>query len=146
MGQQAVPKKRVITYVDGFNLYFGLRDSGWRRYYWLNVQRLTENILPPDSVLAGVKYFTARVTSPQDKRKRQNDYLEALQTVTACQMFFGKYQFQTVFCQNCYHEDRVPNEKMTDVNIAVEMMTDAFEDRFDTAMLISGDSDLTPPV
>ena len=24
---------RVITYVDGFNLYFGLRDKGWRKYY-----------------------------------------------------------------------------------------------------------------
>jgi uncharacterized LabA/DUF88 family protein len=35
---------------------------------------------------------------------------------------------------------------MTDVNIAIEMMSDAYEDRFDVAMLISGDSDLTGPV
>lgn len=32
---------------------------------------------------------------------------------------------------------------MTDVNIAVELMTDAFQDRFDTALIVSGDSDLT---
>lgn len=31
---------------------------------------------------------------------------------------------------------------MTDVNIAVEMMRDAFQDRFDAALLISADSDL----
>ena len=31
---------------------------------------------------------------------------------------------------------------MTDVNIAVEMLADAYEDRFDVALLVSGDSDL----
>lgn len=35
---------------------------------------------------------------------------------------------------------------MTDVNIATEMLNDAFNDRYDTAMLISGDSDLVPPI
>jgi uncharacterized LabA/DUF88 family protein len=35
---------------------------------------------------------------------------------------------------------------MTDVNIAVEMLTDAFENKFDTAILISADSDLTAPI
>ena len=35
---------------------------------------------------------------------------------------------------------------MTDVNIAVELLGDAQDDAFDTAVIISGDSDLTPPV
>jgi uncharacterized LabA/DUF88 family protein len=35
---------------------------------------------------------------------------------------------------------------MTDVNIAMEILTDAFEDKFDTAILISADSDLVPPI
>jgi uncharacterized LabA/DUF88 family protein len=35
---------------------------------------------------------------------------------------------------------------MTDVNIAVELMTDAFQDRFDTALLVSADSDLVGPI
>ena len=37
-------------------------------------------------------------------------------------------------------------EKMTDANIAVELMRDAFEDEFDVALLVSADSDLTGPV
>ena len=139
-------KKRVITYVDGFNLYFGLKAKGWRRYYWLDINHLVENVLEADSVVADVKYFTARVVSPEGKRKRQNDYLEALQTANAVNIFYGKYQFGTFFCQNCFQEERIPKEKMTDVNIAVEIMADAFQDRFDTALLISGDSDLTPPI
>jgi len=35
---------------------------------------------------------------------------------------------------------------MTDVDIAVALMEDALDDRFDTAILVSGDSDLTAPV
>ena len=31
---------RVILYVDGFNLYFGLRSKGWRKYYWLDLVHL----------------------------------------------------------------------------------------------------------
>lgn len=35
---------------------------------------------------------------------------------------------------------------MTDVNIATQMMIDAFQDKYNMAMLISGDSDLVPPI
>jgi uncharacterized LabA/DUF88 family protein len=35
---------------------------------------------------------------------------------------------------------------MTDVNIAVELMSDAFRDQFDAALLISADSDLVGPI
>ena len=35
---------------------------------------------------------------------------------------------------------------MTDVNIAVALMEDAIKDKFDTALLISADGDLTKPI
>lgn len=35
---------------------------------------------------------------------------------------------------------------MTDVNISVELMADAFQNQFDVALLISADSDLVGPV
>lgn len=35
---------------------------------------------------------------------------------------------------------------MTDVNIAVEMLTDAFKNNMDIALLVSGDSDLVGPI
>jgi uncharacterized LabA/DUF88 family protein len=41
---------------------------------------------------------------------------------------------------------RNAKEKMTDVNIATSMIIDAFQDTFDTAILITGDSDLVPPI
>lgn len=35
---------------------------------------------------------------------------------------------------------------MTDVNIATHLLVDAYQDNYDSALLISGDSDLVPPV
>jgi uncharacterized LabA/DUF88 family protein len=35
---------------------------------------------------------------------------------------------------------------MTDVNIACQLLSDAFQDNFDVAILITGDSDLVPPI
>ena len=35
---------------------------------------------------------------------------------------------------------------MSDVNIAVELLIDAVDDAFDTAIVISGDSDLSTPI
>lgn len=138
--------ERVIAYVDGFNLYFGLKEQGWKKQYWLNVSLLAQGLLKTKQQLVGVNYFTARISGTRAKRDRQNAYLEALKEVSGCAMHFGVYQHYPRECRRCNLVDNVPSEKMTDVNIAVSMMTDAFEDNFDTALLISADSDLTPPV
>ena len=137
---------RVIAYIDGFNLYFGLRDKGWRRYLWLDVQKLSTNLLKPGQQLVFTKYFTARVSKPDDKRRRQQTYLEALGTLPDLDIFYGKYQLNPRYCKKCGYQDDIPNEKMTDVNIAVELLADAFQNGYDTALLISADSDLTGPV
>jgi hypothetical protein len=40
----------------------------------------------------------------------------------------------------------VPEEKKTDVNIAVEILSDAFNNNCDSVILVSGDSDVQPPI
>ena len=138
--------ERLIAYVDGFNLYFGLKSKGWHRYYWLNIQLLIQNLLKPEQELLRTKYFTARITSPPDKQRRQSTYIEALETLRDFQILYGKYQLNPRSCTHCGFQDKVPNEKMTDVNIAVEILKDAYQDKFDVALLVSADSDLVPPV
>jgi uncharacterized LabA/DUF88 family protein len=138
--------QKVITYVDGFNLYFGLKEKGWKRYYWLNLVALAKGFLKPGQTLQKVKYFSSRITMPADKAKRQNEFIEALETIPEISIYYGKYQNNDVTCNKCGHIMLKPNEKMTDVNIAVEMLADAFMDSFDVAILISADSDLTGPI
>lgn len=141
--------QRVIAYIDGFNLYFGLKSEGWRRYYWLDVHLLAENLLKPDQRLILVKYFTARISenpNSPDKHKRQASYLEAVESLPHTQVFYGHYLPKARECFKCGAKWISHEEKMTDVNISVELMKDAFDDTFDTALLISADSDLAAPV
>lgn len=54
-------KCRVISYIDGFNLYFGLRANDWRKYMWLDLTKLSEALLLNNQALQHTKYFTSRV-------------------------------------------------------------------------------------
>lgn len=137
-------QRRVIVYVDGFNLYFGMRASRLQKYYWLNVWEMSKRLMRSGHVLAGVRYFSARINRPADKVARQATYLEALQAVPDIEITLGKYRSDEARCERCCHPRWIDNEKMTDVNIAVAMLLDAAEDRFDIAMLVSGDGDLLP--
>ena len=147
--QRQAARERVIVYVDGFNLYYGLKSKGWRRYYWIDMRRLGENLLLPGQVLTAVRYFTARI-SPRpgstSQSRRQATFLEALETRADLHIHYGHYLAKERHCPECGAEWTTHEEKMTDVNIAVELLGDAQDNAFDTAIIISGDSDLTPPV
>jgi len=138
--------ERVIAYIDGFNLYFGIRTKGWRSYYWLNVQALCEKFLLQRQQLVLTKYFTSRIRGNQSKCARQGAFLDALGTIPDLMVFRGKYGMKTYQCRSCNYIGQIPSEKITDVRIASEMVTDAHKDKFDTAFLISGDKDLKPAV
>lgn len=136
---------RVIAYIDGFNLYFGMLESGIEKGKWLNVEAMITSLLKPNQTLVGVKYFTSRVSGNPNKEKRQRSYLDALKT-TSVELIYGHYQTNTQTCKSCGHLWTDQKEKKTDVNIASHLLINAFQNDFDTAILISGDSDLIPPV
>jgi len=141
--------ERVIAYVDGFNLYYGLREQGWRRFYWLNIRRLIEGLLKSNQQLISTKYFTSLVSptpSDPDKNRRQVAYLDALRTIPDFRIIYGHYLHNMQKCRKCGATWIVPEEKMTDVNIATELMVDAFQDSLDTAIVVSADSDLSGPI
>lgn len=140
---------RVITYIDGFNLYFGMKDAGYRRYFWLDLVALSRGLLKADQCLTQARYFTSRVKAdPSDAGKvhRQAAYLDALATLPQLSIAYGHYLSKPMQCRSCGATWTRHEEKMTDVNIACGLLEDAYLDRFDTALIISGDSDLTPPI
>jgi hypothetical protein len=150
MSSKETSGQRVIVYIDGFNLYFGLRESEWRCYYWLDFPSLAGCIIKglDHPVLVTTKYFTARISAPESKRLRQSNYIEVLGWRGNIEFYYGNYRDKSFNCSNdkCKRPNFIPNEKQTDVNIAVQLLVDAYEDAFDTAILISGDSDLVPPI
>jgi len=137
--------ERVNVYIDGFNLYFGIREAGFDHCRWLNVKKLAQNLLQANQTLGEIKYFTSRVSNNPDKQKRQSIYIDALESA-GIKIIYGNYQDGSEECKRCGHTWRTAKEKMTDVNIATHIIMDAYKDSYDMAMLISGDSDLVPPI
>jgi uncharacterized LabA/DUF88 family protein len=137
--------KRLNVYIDGFNLYFGMRDAGFEHCKWLDVCALSKLLKNADHELNKIKYFTARISSNTKKGQRQSDYIDALMT-TEVQFVYGQYRPEEIECYECFHKFTHSKEKMTDVNIATHMIVDAYKNDYDVALLISGDSDLVPPI
>jgi uncharacterized LabA/DUF88 family protein len=139
---------KVVAYVDGFNLYFGLRAKGWRKHYWLDVHALAQAYLKPGQSLGDTHYFTSRIRDNGHNaadRQRQNRYIDAITSRGTC-VHEGHYLEKTRTCRACHTTWTDYEEKMTDVNIATQLLTDAYDGLFDVAFLVSGDSDLTTPL
>jgi uncharacterized LabA/DUF88 family protein len=137
--------------VDGFNLYYGSLKG--TPHKWLDLCDLFQRILPEDCTLVKVKYFTARIkpqqpndTSPQ----RQDVYLRALREFSHGQVDIveGRYQLKPKKAplksnMKTIVEVMISEEKGSDVNLAVEMLNDAWKNEFDCAAVVSNDSDLS---
>ncbi|MDR3735643.1 MAG: NYN domain-containing protein [Acidobacteriaceae bacterium] len=142
-----LPKLRVVTYIDGFNLYFGLRENAWQKYMWLDLTALSLSLTNRESqTLLRTKYFTSRISGSKSKEERQSKYLDALTTIPKLNIYYGRFQDDRKTCQKCGHSAFLPQEKKTDVNIATQMLCDAYADAYDVAIVISGDADLVPPI
>jgi len=151
---------RTIAYIDGFNLYFGCLTRA-RHCKWLDLQKLALRLIKehdPNSNIVRVKYFTAPIKaglSPHGEASciAQQDYLLALKS--HCKLleiiegeFYivpGKYHTNQ---KPVNFNERVdvlrPEEKQTDVNIALHMLCDATDGLCDQQVLFSNDSDCAP--
>lgn len=154
--------RRVSVYIDGFNLYYGsLKNTP---YKWLDPYALACALFPADDVTA-VHYFTARVKpTPRDPsvHQRQGIYLRALATLVKVHVregfFLLKRSRQAKVQPLNPTNPKIPNpanatvdiwlneEKGSDVNLATQLLLDAFDDNFDLAVVISNDSDLAWPI
>ena len=139
--------QRSIIYVDGFNLYYGAVRRGPHK--WLDLQKYF-TMLRPDDQIQRIWYFTALIDGSQ--RQNQEAYLQALDTRPLVEIVLGKYKYKTVKCtlSACTfsgpREFQVPEEKRSDVNIAIQMLDDAYSGRADRMIVVSGDSDLVPAI
>ena len=140
-------KQRVIVYIDGYNLYYGMRSAYKSQYKWLDLQALSESLLRPDMTLTAVKYFTAITKSLTHSKQRQAIYLKALQAhCNKLEIHYGRFLFKPQKCQKCEEQYIIPEEKKTDVNIACQILNDTHLDYYDRCYIVSGDSDLVPPL
>ncbi len=142
---------RVHVYVDGFNLYYGaLKGSPYR---WLDVKAFAQRLLRRDDTIGHLRYFTARVKSRASDvgaAERQAAYLRALETLPSLSIHVGTFLTNDRMMPRAdgkgYELVTRTEEKGSDVNLASYLLLDAFDQSYDTALVITNDSDLTEPI
>ena len=145
---------KTYVYIDAFNLYFGCVKK--TPYKWLDLSKLCAVLLPQHQI-ERIKYFTAHVKalpSSPDAPRRQQVYLRALRTLTNFEIVYGHFLSHNVRMALAHPIGGQPKtvevikteEKGSDVNLATHLLHDAFRNRYECAVVISGDSDLLAAV
>ena len=143
---------KLNIYVDGFNLYYGaVRRTP---YKWLDISQMCRHLFPHDKINK-IKYFTARVSArPNDPDQpiRQATYWRALQTIPGLSIIEGSFLVKNVSMPLANTNPRKyalvikTEEKGSDVNLATHLLNDAHQQDFETAVLVTNDSDLLEPM
>lgn len=137
--------RRVIVYIDGFNLYHAIDDLGQSHLKWLNLRALAESLLRTGEQVKLVRYFSAYATWKPDAFARHRLYVAALKA-QGVETNMANFKKKPHKCFSCGAQWSGHEEKETDVNIAVQMVADALTGEADRLILISADTDLAPPI
>lgn len=140
---------RTIIYIDGFNLYYGcLKNSP---YKWLDLNALFFQLLQEHNNIVGIKYFTARVKptpSNQTSPQKQQAYIRALEkSIPSFEAYYGHFLSHKVRMAKANPPPKTvevikTEEKGSDVTLAVQLLNDAWLNRYDCAVVVSNDSDM----
>ena len=137
---------RIVVLVDGYNLYHSIDDNPfYHKYKWLDIMTLAKRIVPNSYSMQDLYYFTSLMKWKPDKMKRHIVFIRALET-TGVKVIYGEFKLRDRLCTNCNKEYQGHEEKQTDVNLAISLFSLAIEDRYDTALVVTGDSDIIPSI
>lgn len=134
---------KVGWYIDGFNLYHAIHALGDQTLKWLNVKALAESYLREDQDLARVVFSTAYNTWDAGKRGRHIQYVGALQA-EGVDVLLAKFDKVSKFCKVNDRYCKFYEEKQSDVNLAVEALSDVYDGLVDTVYFVTADSDQIP--
>lgn len=148
---------KVSFFIDGFNVYHSLntfytlptnpqkRIFKYRKFLWLDFYTFAERFVKESSYIHNVFYFTAHATWRPWAIKRHRLLIDALKN-RGVKVILGKFKEKDRYCTKCHQEYKGHEEKQTDVNIAVQLLKEAILDSFDTAIIMTNDTDLIPAI
>jgi uncharacterized LabA/DUF88 family protein/ASC-1-like (ASCH) protein len=132
--------ERVAIFIDGSNLYHKLKDLKIQNTVLFNYRGFCD-FLSRNRPVVSYKYYVGVVRAKAGDEKAQA--LRASQ-----QKMFYNLEKQGFLIEKGFlmQSDGAFHEKGVDVKIATDMIIGAYEDLYDTAILISSDTDLIPAI
>ncbi len=131
--------ERVMIFIDGSNLYHSLKNHFNRAD--LDMAKFTAKLLQKRE-LVRIYYYNAMVGQKQEPEvfKQQQVFFNGVNAVPYTELRLGRLVYSSGW------PNVPPTEKGTDVQLAVDMVTHAYKDNYDVAILVAGDNDFTGAV
>jgi hypothetical protein len=137
--------RRVIVYIDGFNLYHAIDHLRLPHLKWLDLQALAESLVREGEAVKAVKYFSAFATWLSGNYARHRDYVDA-NLARGVIAHMAQFKRKPRRCYSCGARWIGHEEKETDVQLAVHMVADALKGEADRLIAITADTDLAPAI
>lgn len=145
---------RWAMYIDGYNFYYAIKKQPHvtpLHLGWCDFGRLGDALIGDRGTLQSIYYFTAPVGALGaavgelgSEAARQDVWLKAVRSIPRLTVVHGFHSVDGPRDQR--EKTKKRTEKQTDVNIAVSLVRDAALDRYDTAIVVTADSDQIPAV
>lgn len=131
--------EKVYVYIDGGNLYWNLKEMGAAGMNF-DFKSFIDSFVR-ERELAGVRYYVGQI-HPEDGNE-QSQKLHRLQ-----QVLFSKLKKLGFYIVRGKLKKSGNNyvEKGVDVRIGIDLVEGSYENRYDTAILITSDADLSPAI
>lgn len=132
-------KPRVAVFIDGSNLHHRLIQAGWPASVDI---RAFARRLAGQRRLSRIYYYNVPPphTHRPEQKAAQRAYYARIEAAGGVIFRLGHLQERRVKGKSIFEE------KGVDVNLAVDMLSGAYQDRYDTAILVSSDGDFAPVV
>jgi hypothetical protein len=120
-----ISMKRILFFIDGFNVYHTLDDAPkYHKYKWLDYSTLARRFVSKQDQIVGILYFTAYAHWNPAKTARHQLLVRALMAA-GVKVVFGKFKNRDHKCRLCKGTYSTFEEKQTDVNIAIKLFQSA---------------------
>jgi len=148
---------RATFLIDGFNLYHSVREAEnilQSPTRWLNIKKLCSLYLPRIHGIFGEKvelkniyYFSALAYHVEAENPgatdRHKDFMKCLKD-TGVSIELSRFKPRQIKCRVCNDIFVKHEEKETDVALGAKLLEIFFANECDTAVLLTGDTDLAP--
>ena len=132
---------RVCVFFDGSNFYHALKEFNLVRH--LDYRKLLSKLLDNRCLVQALYYcpVIVRKWDINNVYEKQQRFFDVLRTVPSMIVV----ECNVSRCSTANGENKL-SIKGDDIKLAVDMVTKAYKDFYDTAILVSGDADFIPAV
>lgn len=134
--------ERVAVYVDGSNFYHKLRDIEIKNITYFGYADFSRYLSGKRKIVAK-RYYVGVIRAKDGGKKSKEMQKSQVRLFNHLRSKKEQFSIQRGYLMK---NDGTFHEKGVDVKIAVDILVGAYEDMYDTAILISSDTDLIPAI